>query len=62
MVSTSTKFSLNKKTLGKKFVSTHRNEYHSIENPFPLAGKNYFHLQEDLQKFKKMVSTTNLIS
>ena len=39
MVSTSTKFVLNKRTLDKKSVPVRGNEWHSIENPFPLAGK-----------------------
>ena len=39
MVSNSTKFALNKRTLEKKSVCTRRNKQHLRENPFPVAGK-----------------------
>ena len=42
MLSTSTKFALNKKTLDKKSVFTRQDKYHSIENPFIIAGKTVF--------------------
>ena len=86
MVSTSSKFALNKRTLDKKSVSTHRNEafnrksvftsrkncYNCLtQNPYTLVAmkgfikapislprKSCFHLQEYLQKSKKIVSTS----
>ena len=38
MVSTSTKFALNKRTLDKKSVSTRQDQKHVKENLLPLLG------------------------